>query len=48
MPTWLIGRQWCHAGTPDCEAFPLKLVCPKIVSSVAMVATPPTRVAENL
>lgn len=32
MPTWLIGRQWCHAGTPDCAECPLTLVCPKIVS----------------
>jgi endonuclease-3 len=34
MPAWLIGRQWCHAGTPDCGACPLNFECPKIVSQV--------------
>jgi uncharacterized HhH-GPD family protein len=29
MPTWLIGRQWCHAGLPDCNACVLRDVCPK-------------------
>jgi uncharacterized HhH-GPD family protein len=29
MPTWLIGRQWCHAGLPDCPACVLRDVCPK-------------------
>lgn len=29
MPTWLIGRQWCHAGLPDCSACVLRDVCPK-------------------
>jgi len=38
MPTWLIGRQWCHAGTPDCGACPLSVVCPKIVSRVVLPA----------
>ncbi|MFK4536186.1 putative HhH-GPD family protein [Bradyrhizobium ottawaense] len=32
MPTWRVGRQWCHAGTPDCGACPLDAVCPKIIS----------------
>jgi uncharacterized HhH-GPD family protein len=46
MPTWLIGRQWCHAGTPDCGACPLNLVCPKIVSRVVLPATPTDEVIE--
>jgi uncharacterized HhH-GPD family protein len=29
MPTWLIGRQWCHAGLPDCPACVLRDVCLK-------------------
>jgi uncharacterized HhH-GPD family protein len=28
-PAWLIGRQWCHAGYPDCGACALSTVCPK-------------------
>src|SRR5713101_2237036 len=28
MPTWLIGRGWCHPGVPNCEACPLTNVCP--------------------
>jgi uncharacterized HhH-GPD family protein len=31
MPAWLIGRQWCHAGFPDCPACVLRDVCPKDV-----------------
>jgi endonuclease III len=33
-PAWLIGRQWCHAGTPNCGACPINPVCPKIVSQI--------------
>jgi uncharacterized HhH-GPD family protein len=33
-PAWLIGRQWCHAGTPSCGACPINPVCPKIVSQI--------------
>ncbi|MGH3302352.1 MAG: DUF6884 domain-containing protein [Streptosporangiaceae bacterium] len=29
MPAWLVGRQWCHAGFPDCPACVLRDVCPK-------------------
>jgi uncharacterized HhH-GPD family protein len=35
LPAWLIGRQWCRAGTPDCAACPLALVCPKIVYRIS-------------
>jgi len=31
QPAWLIGRQWCKAGTPECITCPLTSVCPKIV-----------------
>jgi uncharacterized HhH-GPD family protein len=29
FPAWLIGRQWCAAGTPDCPGCPLAAVCPR-------------------
>jgi uncharacterized HhH-GPD family protein len=37
MPTWLIGRQWCHAGLPDCPACVLRDVCPKDVDRANVV-----------
>ncbi|WP_369722920.1 hypothetical protein AB8Z38_02330 [Bradyrhizobium sp. LLZ17] len=40
MPTWRVGRQWCHAGTPDCGACPLDAVCPKIISRNPLRAQP--------
>jgi endonuclease III len=30
-PAWLIGRQWCHAGTPDCTACPISKACPRLI-----------------
>jgi len=36
MPTWRIGRQWCHAGTPNCAPCPLNPTCPKIVSRISL------------
>jgi uncharacterized HhH-GPD family protein len=36
-PAWLVGRQWCHAGVPDCPACALRMVCPKLVSAAAEV-----------
>jgi uncharacterized HhH-GPD family protein len=32
FPAWLVGRQWCHAGLPDCPACVLRDVCPKDVA----------------
>ena len=32
LPAWLVGRQWCHAGIPNCAACVLRHVCPKDVS----------------
>jgi len=29
FPAWLVGRQWCHAGLPDCVNCVLRDVCPK-------------------
>lgn len=29
LPAWLIGRQWCRAGIPNCAMCPLVLVCPQ-------------------
>jgi uncharacterized HhH-GPD family protein len=36
-PAWLVGRQWCHAGTPDCPACALGHVCVKDVGRAASV-----------
>jgi uncharacterized HhH-GPD family protein len=32
LPAWLIGRQWCHAGLPDCSACALRDVCPRDIN----------------
>jgi endonuclease III len=37
LARWLIGRQWCHAGDPDCPACVLIDVCPKQVERAADV-----------
>ena len=39
LPTWLIGRGWCHPGVPDCSTCPLTLVCPKEVERAAHVTS---------
>jgi uncharacterized HhH-GPD family protein len=39
LPTWLIGRGWCHAGVPDCASCPLTEVCPKQIERAALVAS---------
>jgi endonuclease III len=36
-PAWLIGRQWCRAGIPDCPKCPLREACPKFVERGALV-----------
>ena len=38
-PAWDIGRNWCHAGTPDCGACPLTHVCPKDIERAARVTS---------
>ncbi len=30
-PSWVIGRKWCHAGTPDCTCCPVRDSCPKLI-----------------
>jgi len=30
LPSWLIGRQWCHPTNPDCDNCTITSVCPKI------------------
>jgi endonuclease III len=30
-PLWIIGRQWCHAYTPQCEVCPMETVCQKVI-----------------
>ncbi|HSH82165.1 MAG TPA: hypothetical protein VLA19_26865, partial [Herpetosiphonaceae bacterium] len=37
FPAWLVGRQWCRAGVPDCPACVLTAVCPKQIARAAMV-----------
>jgi endonuclease III len=37
LPAWLIGRQWCHAATPDCPACALSTVCPELIARAASV-----------
>lgn len=37
LPTWLIGRGWCHPGAPDCVSCPLTEVCPKEIERAAHV-----------
>lgn len=36
-PAWLIGRQWCGAGIPDCGECPLSPICPKDILRAAGV-----------
>jgi uncharacterized HhH-GPD family protein len=37
LPTWLIGRGWCHPGVPGCAPCPLTEVCPKEIERAAYV-----------
>ena len=39
LPTWLVGRGWCHAGVPDCAPCPLTEVCPKQIERAALVTS---------
>jgi uncharacterized HhH-GPD family protein len=39
LPAWLIGRQWCRPGVPDCSTCPLTAVCPKDIERAAVVAS---------
>ena len=39
LPTWLIGRGWCHARVPDCGSCPLTEVCPKQIERATLVAS---------
>ena len=39
MPTWFIGRGWCHPGIPNCVACPLTIVCPKDIERAAVVTS---------
>ncbi|HEY5505939.1 MAG TPA: hypothetical protein VIK83_00440 [Coriobacteriia bacterium] len=31
LPTWLVGRQWCHPTAPCCDECRLGAVCPRLV-----------------
>lgn len=37
LPTWLIGKGWCHASVPDCAPCPLTEVRPKEIERAAHV-----------
>jgi endonuclease III len=37
FPAWLIGRQWCGAGIPNCAACALRDVCPRDVDRASAV-----------
>jgi endonuclease III len=37
LPAWLVGRQWCRAGIPDCPNCVLTEVCPKDIARAAGV-----------
>jgi uncharacterized HhH-GPD family protein len=30
LPSWLVGRQWCHPSRPECDACLLHEVCPRL------------------
>jgi endonuclease III len=36
-PAWLVGRQWCRLGVPNCADCVLTNACPKLVSAAASV-----------
>ena len=38
-PAWDVGRNWCHAGAPDCGHCPLTHVCPKDIERAAGVTS---------
>ncbi len=39
LPTWLIGRGWCHPGIPNCVSCPLTEVCRKEIERAAHVSS---------
>jgi uncharacterized HhH-GPD family protein len=39
LPSWLIGRGWCHPGIPVCVSCPLTMVCPKDIERAARVTS---------
>ena len=39
FPAWDVGRNWCHAGAPDCGHCPLTHVCPKDIERAAGVTS---------
>jgi uncharacterized HhH-GPD family protein len=46
LPTWLVGRQWCHPASPSCDECRLGGVCPRLVErSVEGVGARPRRAA---
>jgi uncharacterized HhH-GPD family protein len=39
LPSWRIGRGWCHPGIPNCAECPLTQVCPKDIERAAQVTS---------
>jgi uncharacterized HhH-GPD family protein len=39
LPSWRIGRGWCHPGIPNCVVCPLTQVCPKDIERAAHVTS---------
>ncbi len=37
IPAWYVGRNWCHAGVPNCSACPLHTLCPKLIDRAGSV-----------
>ncbi len=33
LPTWEIGRNWCHPKNPECDKCYLSKYCPKILNT---------------
>lgn len=38
LPTWDIGRRWCHPKDPDCQLCPLTAVCPRLIERGSAVS----------
>jgi endonuclease III len=37
IPTWDIGRRWCHPANPDCPTCSLNTVCPRLIDRASHI-----------